>query len=191
MGPKFPEESYKFGIEENGSAEYVYGNIWAREQTTGPQRLIIAPTRGQVDLLLRLSRSMPAPYWLLYVLLVSRIDSRPGRYQVPAPLKPEEVEHFLTRFSKFLEGDARHHLWIGSENSLDLLVYDNHNVIYAYGDLDRFEQILTSSGIQQVESIPFPCPHSHNYHARFDKAEEDIMRFQDWRYFPLQYSDDL
>ena len=187
---KGTEKSYKFGTEESGSAEYVYGNVWAREQTTGPQRLIIAPANAHVDLLLQLSRRMPAPYWVLYVLVVSRTDATIGRYQCPAPLNVEDLEHFLTRFSKYFEGDARHHLWIGSETSPDLVVYDNHNVIYAYGDIERFEEVLHSLGMQQVESVQFPYPHSHNYHQEFDEVEQELLRSQDWKYFPLHDSDD-
>lgn len=184
-------KSYKFGIEDPASAEYVYANVWARERTTGPERLMIAPARSHVELLLQLSRKMPAPYWVLYVLVVSRTDAAVGRYQCPAPLNGEDLERFLTRFSKFFEGDARHHLWIGSENSTDLLVYDNHNVIYAYGDIERFEKVLNGLGMQQVEIVRFPCPHSHNYHQEFDQAEDELLRSQDWKYFPLQNSDDL
>jgi len=182
---------YKFGSEENGPAEYVYGDVWAREQTTGPVRLVIAPARAQIELITHLMQSMPAPYWILYVLLVSRTDAKPGRYQVPFPLEYAETENLLRRFSDFFETDARHHLWVGAEDNSDLLVYDNHNLIYAYGNISNFEQVLCREGLQQVDGIRFPCPHSHSYHPQFDSAEWEVLRSHEWKYFPLQDSDDL
>ncbi len=76
----------------------------------------------------------PEPFCILYVLTIPRSEERPGRYE-SAPVSREEARQFLSRFREFFENDARHHIWIKSIDGPDLLVYDKHNVIYAYGPL--------------------------------------------------------
>ena len=115
-----------------------YPNFWSVEPTTGPDRLVIAPAGDQVDVMRALCEEWPGDYFLLYVLLVPRLGTRePGRYQSPAPLSFERISEFCDRFRAFLQTDGRHHFWIGSCMESGLLVYDHHDVIYAYGDLDH------------------------------------------------------
>jgi len=71
-----------------------------------------------------------------------------------------------------------------------LLVYDNHDVIYAYGPLAEFEDILRSNGLTQCEAVSFPAPHTHRYNVEFDQQARDIMKHWEWIRFPLQESDD-
>jgi hypothetical protein len=182
-------QTYKFGTIDDGDRKFDYSNIWSREKTTGPSRLVIAPSGNQISLLIDLCRTMEAPFWILYVLLVPRGQAPAGRYQVPEPMPRKSMEDFLERFREFFEGDARHHVWIGSASSSDLLVYDNHNVIYAYGELQRFEQILTAHGLLKTENVQFPDPHTHNYNPEFDGDEADVLRMLDWKHFPLHEDD--
>jgi hypothetical protein len=170
--------------------EYVYGDVWIRERTTGPDRLMIAPSRSQIRLMTKMLRTMEPPYWILYVLLVSREDATPGRYQSPYTLESEETEKFLLRFSEFFEKDGRHHLWIGAEDRSSLLVYDNHNIIYAYGELPKFVAVLKSHGMLQSDIVRIPCPHSHNYNSEFDEQQREILKVWDWKYSPLRDGDD-
>ncbi|HEY0604736.1 MAG TPA: hypothetical protein VGD58_17590 [Herpetosiphonaceae bacterium] len=93
---------------------YIYPNIWEIEQTTGPQRLVIAPAAGHVDLLIELARLLPEPFGVLYILAVPRGGSEPGRYQNAQPCDRDDLEAFLRRFETFFESDARHHLWLFS-----------------------------------------------------------------------------
>jgi hypothetical protein len=183
--------SYKFGaIDPAGSeTEYCYANCWTEETTTGPTRLLIAPASRQADLLFQLSGCFTGPYWLLYLLLVSRIGKRPGRYQISAPVPRAELKLFLDQYREFLENDARHHLWIAGPQSTGLLVYDNHNVIYGYGPLACYKNVLTAAGLKGEEEIRYPVPHAHKYNAEFDAQEEVLLQEYEWRYSPLQESD--
>ncbi len=88
--------------------------------------------------MIRLLEAMSGPFWLLYVLVVNRDDSELGRYQCSEPQTQEDVEAFLKDFQAFLEKDGRHHLWIASASSSEMLIYDRHNVIYAYGSLSEW-----------------------------------------------------
>jgi hypothetical protein len=69
------------------------------------------------------------------------------------------------------------------------LVFDNHNMIYAYGDLDRYESELQARGFRRG-SVAIPTPHSHHYHAEFDQSEDELIAYWDWKKFPLEPDDD-
>jgi hypothetical protein len=169
---------------------HEYPNVWAVEKTTGPDRLVIAPASGHVHLLKALFSVLQGPFWILYVLLVSRKDNLPGRYQCPGPVSREECESFLVQYREYFEGDGRHHIWVGAEYGAGLLIYDHHNVIYAYGPLEEFKVVLRASGLTQTDHVRFPVPHTHHYHSHFDEQEERILKHWEWRRSELQSGDD-
>jgi hypothetical protein len=182
----------KLGLFENETTTpYTYPNVWARERTTGADRLVIAPAFDLVKLLHALSACMQEPFGLLYVLIVSRIDSSPGRYQDPEPLGRLQMLSFLESYSDFLEGDARHSFWIMSVADRSLLIYDQHNVIYAYGPLEKFEAILKDAGLKEAAEVRFPAPHTHFYNQEFDSEEARILKEFNWIHSPLRLGDDL
>src|SRR5688572_8250442 len=81
-------ERFKFGhLAPNGAdSVYHYPDVYDWERTTGPSRLVIAPSVRHVDLLIALTTCWRGPFGLLYVLNVPRGDASAGRYQSPAPL---------------------------------------------------------------------------------------------------------
>ena len=181
---------FKFGTRQGeNQVPFSYPNVWEQGHTTGPDRLLIAPASGHVALLRKLADVLPEPFGILYVLVVPRGGGEPGRYQSLYPCSRAEVDAFLTRFEAFFERDGRHHVWLLSLPASATLVYDNHNVRYAYGPLDEFKPILERAGLREGE-IRFPDPHSHNYHAEFDGEEAAVMAYDEWRHFPLKEQDD-
>jgi hypothetical protein len=167
-----------------------YPNVYALEQTTGPPRLIIGPAGDHVEVLLSLAEVWGKDYYLLYVLLVPRQGKRkPGRYQSPGPLSFEQVAAFCRHFGPFLQGDGRHHLWVGSTVNAGLLIYDQHEWIWAYGDLSAYIRMLQSRGFKEG-AVSLPAPHSHNYNSEFDAAEDDLAGYWKWAHFPLQPDDE-
>ena len=183
--------TFKFGYVDEAGVEtpYRHRNIWALEKTSGPDRLVIAPSSGQVEILLKLVAVMPEPYFLLYVLHTPRSDVAPGRYQSPEPVSLGQLIQFLGKFSNFLEGDARHDLWIGSPDKSFLLVYDRHQILFAYGPLDSFKSVLIDNRLQEANEVRLPAPHIHRYNQEFDPLAADLMNFWLWKQFPLQDSD--
>jgi hypothetical protein len=129
-------------------------------------------------------------FYLLYVLVVTRDHSKPGRYQSPEPVSKQDLFEFLNRFEKFLESDGRHHLWVKSIGGPDLLVYDRHNVIYAYGSLDKFKRILTTAGLAETTSIKIPDPHVHYYNQEYDADCRTLLKYWNWQHFPLGENDE-
>jgi hypothetical protein len=183
------ETIYKFGWIPNEHRSYEYPDTFAVEKTSGPERLVIAPSANHVSILIDLLQVMSEAFGILYVLVVPRGENEPGRYQTSNPVSREQAEEFLKRFREFFENDGRHDIWVASMSSPDQLVYDRHNVIYAYGSLPEFEKVLSGRGLTNVESVRFPSPHTHNYHAAFDQDEQDVLRHWDWRRSPLHESD--
>ncbi len=133
---------------------------------------------------------MNDPYGLLYVLHTPRGGAaEAGRYQSPEPINRDQLTSFLHRFGSLLEGDGRHHFWISAVDGSSLLVYDNHDVLYAYGPLADFEAILHDNGLKEVQEVLFPVPHLHRYNAEFDGLVDDLMHYWPWKRFPLLESD--
>lgn len=169
---------------------HLYSNHWTIQQTTGPARLIIGPRSDHIKLMLALSRVLAEPFGVLYVLLITRRGHTPARYQSPHPLARRDLEQFFQNFSYYFEGDGRHHIWLRSFPDDSTIVYDQHNVIYVYGELRQFEDILGKEGLQRGE-VSFPSPHSHYYNDEFDNEEERILKYWDWRQSPLMDNDHL
>jgi hypothetical protein len=184
------EAIYKFGWILNEERRYEYPNIFAVQQTSGAARLVIAPSANHISILLDLLQVMSEPFGILYVLVVPRGGNEPGRYQTANPVSREQTEQFVKRFSDYFGKDGRHDVWVGSMSGSGQLVYNRHNVIYAYGPLPEFEKVLLSRGLTNVEAVRFPSPHTHNYHAAFDQDEQDVFRYWNWRRYPLDESDE-
>lgn len=182
----------KFGILDphGDSVAYDYGNSYFRQPCGDSERLVIGPTSNQVKLLDELAAIFPAQrYYILYILLLSHAGRAPGRYQSPLIDCHEELQLFIWTFQTFFEGDGRHHLWIVSPDSPDLLVYDQHDVIFGYGDLEAFESVLKTHGYE-IREFWFPSPHAHGYDPANVNTEDDLMASFEWKFFELQPGDD-
>lgn len=182
---------YKFGTVDPEDRKWTYSDVWATEDTTGGgSRLIIAPVQGQIKLLAALLKIMTGPFWVLYVLVVPHGRREPGRYQCPDPQTAAGVGAFLNKFSEFLERDGRHNLWIASKSGSEMLVYDRHDVIYAYGPLISWSPLLAMRGLHEVPNVRFPSPHSHHYHSSLDPEEDRLLAYWDWHHTALKTSDE-
>jgi hypothetical protein len=181
---------YKFGWFPDGATDTPYepANTWARVTTPKLDRLEIAPRTDQIKLLQLLTKQMPEPFFILYVLVVPRMNAEPGRYQ-SSPLERGELEAFLLKYQDFLENDGRHNLWIrGEDNST--LIYDRHKVIYLYGQLEQAISILNEQGLKEAANICLPEPHSHHYNENFDGSQDGILQEFEWTHSPLRNGDE-
>ena len=181
----------KFGtLDSHGDlVAHDYGNVYFRQPCGDGERLVIGPTSQHVKLLDELAATFPGQrYGILYVLLLSHAGRTPGRYQSPLIECYDDLQLFIWTFQNFFEGDGRHHVWIASPDSSNLLVYDQHDVIFAYGDLDAFETILNNNHFAKKE-FWFPSPHAHGYDPANVNTEDELMRYFEWQYFNLHPSD--
>ena len=170
-------------------SRHHHSNTWLVQRTTGPDRITVGPSTDHVDLLLELANCWPGPYYLLYVLLTPRDGlNRSGRYQSEQLLSMDQIRDVCETYRDYLQGDGRHNVWIGSPRGKGLVIYDHHELIYGYGPIQEYINVVTSRGL--VKGTPvIPSPHTHNYHPAFDNEERKIMQLG-WIYSPLQNGDD-
>ena len=162
-----------------------YGKIYEAEES----RLTIAASTNQIELILKLVDTLKPPFYILYVLVISRLDNERGRYQSPLIESKEELTDFLLEYKKYFETDGRHHLWICTIDNSERLIYDQHNVIFAYGQTEKHIPILEREGFKE-QGFSFPIPHAHAYNDSNDKFEESILNYWDWSIFPLAEGDE-
>jgi len=136
----------------------------------------------------KLTECLFAPFHILYVLHTPRGEGVAGRYQSPL-VQDSELSDFLSRYSAFLKGDARFDLWIHSPGSNGTLVWDRHNLLYAYGPVECFTKALHGLGFSNGEPN-IPAPHQHFYREECDVDAFNILSAFSWRYSPLHPEDE-
>jgi hypothetical protein len=170
-----------------GSVEpYRHPKVWLREDAEGRARLRIGAGAGAgaMELVRALAAELHAPLTLLVVMRVPRVVDEPGRWE-SIEITHAELDLFAERFGELFEDDARAQLWVGEARGDNLLVLDEHDLIYAYGPLHRFEQVLRERGYAPGDPA-VPVPHEHRYQQQFDGLERDLRRRWAWhRTLPL------
>lgn len=184
---------FKLGVRQGPDGPFVahaHSHAWRLEHDeSGPPRIVAAPDRDQVGLLIELARTLPEPFLVVYVLLSMRTLRPPGRYQSTRPVSREQLEGFLSRFRAFLEEDGRHHLWIGAAAEPSTLVYDQHQVLSLYGRLDEYQPVLARAGMGEGPVI-VPPEHQHASHDELDGDEHALFAWWHWTWNPLEPEDD-
>ena len=136
----------KFGAGSEQREAHRHRNVFERQRfSDGQERLRIGPSRGHVDLMIELVECIPEPLRLLYILVMARGRDQSGRYEAASGMSFDDTEIFLKEFADFLQSDGRHHLWVASPG-FGTIVYDRHDVLYAYGPLDKFVGVLQAKG---------------------------------------------
>lgn len=181
---------YRLGhMVEGRELEHSHPRVLLMPSPEAPYQRILASVPGSdPDVLLRLVSRLEAPLVLLYVLHTSLGEAEPGRYQSPE-LSFQEVEGFFAEFRPFLSADARFDLWIYAPRQRATLVWDRHNLLYAYGPLECFAVELQSLGFEPGEP-EVPAPHAHHYHAALDPLARQLIERFDWRFSPLRLEDE-
>lgn len=175
---------FAVGALESPLEAYDYGNVFEQHENV----LKISASKDQIQLLLQLIEGLEPPFYVLYVLVVSRTEKELGRYQSPLFESKSELVDFLMAYKNYFETDGRHHLWIGSVKNNDLFVYDQHNVIFSYGNIEQCRNRLIKNNYVE-KAFVFPAPHVHCYHEQNDKYEEKLLSAFEWQLFPLQKQD--
>ena len=184
------ESGHKFTkmLGDNTFVDNEYGKIYEIEIYPRYSRLKIGADANQIELMLSLCENLNPPYYILYVLVVPRQGHEQGRYQSNLIESISDVRLFLNEYKEFFETDGRHHIWIGAANNSGLIIYDQHNVIFCYGDLERQTAFLQNHGFQE-KAFSFPVPHAHRYNEKNDKFEEKILQHWDWEISPVTNDD--
>jgi len=183
-------QKLKFSVFDNNNnhINYDYGNVYETDILESTQRLIIGTSSNQVDQILKLAETIEPPFYILYVLIINRLGHQEGRYLSPPIQTRQELEYFLTEYRAYFETDGRHSIWVGALDNSAKLIYDQHNVIFAYGMIENYLAVLKTFGFRS-KKFTLPKPHSHSYHSDNDKYEDKILEHWDWEYNPLEESD--
>jgi hypothetical protein len=170
---------------------YDYGNRYCRQTARGQTRLVIGPSKGHVDLMLELAQEFAdEPIYVMLVLLVPNAEAHEaGRYQSSAFETHAEVAQFVSSFRDYFESDGGHHFWVASTEGQRMVIYDQHNVLFAYGPIEKYEQRLIERGFRE-EKFWFPAPHGHGYGGINEVHEARLLAAEEWERFPLQPGDD-
>lgn len=159
-------------------------------ETLSPEtnRLRVGVPSGETAVVLNLARCLTPPFYLLYVLHTPRGEGEAGRYQSPQ-LSLEDVEAFISRFADFLTGDGRFDFWLHSPASEGTLMWDRHDLLYAYGPIEGFREELIQGGYAPGQPH-IPTPHRHHYRPEFDADARALLATYPWRYSPLRPEDE-
>lgn len=178
-------------VSEEVEGEWVDrlgAKVYLREIGSRRERLRLAMPANARSALRALAERLQAPHQLLYVLHTPRGEGEPGRYQ--SELLPDrELQAFLSRFEDFLWADARHDLWLRSAESGALVVWDRHNDVYCYGELDGFEEALDQLGFEPGSPPPL-ATHLHHYRVEFDADAAALLAALAWTRTPLRPEDE-
>ncbi|MGG2064144.1 hypothetical protein [Bacillus sp. S14(2024)] len=176
-------------ISKIGDRKFEYNNTWEIEEFPDFKRVVVAPKENHVNLMLDLAKMFQGPYGILYDLKVPRVSTHEaGRYQSPDVVSFKEVETYCLQFKSYFETDARHDIWIarvGETERKEMIVYDQHNIIYVYGDVEQICKLLNNRGFTEGE-VDIPVPHVHSYHDYNDQYETDMLNYHNWIHFPIQ-----
>lgn len=187
---KLLSSMHKLSVQEgNDWVEHSHPAVFCRQSIEGNVvRLAVGVPAGDSEVLRRLLACMKPPLYLLYVLHTPRGEGDPGRYQSPA-LGEHEVLSFLAEFAGLLGSDARHDVWVHSPEGSATLVWERHNVIYAYGPIGSFESALIQLGFG-TGKIGVDFPHQHHYRAEYDEAARAVLTRFNWSYSALRPEDE-
>ena len=158
------------------------------EQTAGPVRIVAAPSGRHAEVMLALAATLRDPFAILYVLHTPRGGSRAGRYQSP-PMDRAAVNQFFASFGEFFASDGRHDIWLRSFPDEATIVWDRHDLLYAYGPIELLEGVLHSHQLTRG-AVSIPSPHAHRYHQEWDHQEHAVLNAFQWIESPLQPQDE-
>jgi hypothetical protein len=176
---------FKLGSGAREWDAHAYKNEWYHDETSDSNsRLVIGASSNQIELITSLMDLLPEPFGILYVLIVSRLGHKDGRYQSLTPTSRNETCAFLNEYKDYFESDARHAIWILSLPVDAMLIYEQHNLIYGYRMPETVLGLLADKGFMKRE-FSIPDPHCHNYNEEFDSCEDAIFSKYEWKYFPL------
>jgi hypothetical protein len=167
---------------------HSYPPLYETQSTNTTERLVATIPNGDAAVFEKLVGSLTPPYLLLYVLHTPRTEGEAGRYQSP-PLSPAEFHALMSRFGAYFGADGRFDLWGYSPTEQATVVWDRHNLIYAYGPLESYATTLRALGFSQGK-CETPGPHTHHYRSENDTVAQELLSYLQWIQTPLRPEDE-
>ena len=172
-------------------SELKYEKKYAVKEKSSGGRLMVTPDKGHVKmtLILLAGENKNHSYSIAYFLLES-CQKAWGKYQSAKALSWDELENFCKKYTDYLETDARHNFGIRDNETKDTVIYDNHNVLYVFGNMEEKIEILENNGYKKVDKIVVPKPHSHFFYDENDDNELELIKNNEWIFTPVKIRDD-
>jgi hypothetical protein len=166
-----------------GWVPVTYSNCYQEQCISGVHRILIATSGSTTQLVVDLLAFFPGPYRLVYLLVTPPEGFEPMKYE-KENLSQRDLRELLETYKDFLESDARHHLWIHSEGAGGTIICDEHDWVYAYGNIEAVKQYLIENDFaDQAPEIPFP--HLHNESNSNDPMMQKLLNHFDWKAQPV------
>jgi hypothetical protein len=178
---------FKLGHCEDGVwQEHSYPPNFMVQATTGGARVLATSPGGDPLVFETLASELAPPLLILHLLHTPRGEGEAGRYH-SEDMSQQDVREFICQFGEFLKADGRCDLWIHSPTDQAAMVWDRHNLVHAYGRLDRYCEQLRGLGFGTGQpSIPHPHPHMHHYRNECDERARALLASREWHFSPLQ-----
>ncbi len=143
-------------------------------------RLIIGTNRSRVEVMLALAKQFSNGFTLGYETVSDRGRVERGKY-LSDTLSFDEIAEIMLQFRRLIEADARHHTFLFVAGTDNFFVLDEHDLIYAYGNLELHKSLLTQLGfIEKYFDLPFPHIHAYLDECDHEEAElASLMKLQD------------
>lgn len=164
--------------------EHSHAATFKRED----HRIVVGVPKGDPEVFTRLLATTEPPYFLLYVLHTPRGEDKAGQYQSPS-LTRSQVQDFIGRFKQFLSQDARFDFWAHSPGQNATIVWDRHNLLYAYGPLEEYLRELRALGFSAGAPSVLET-HVHHYHSELDAQARDLLSAMEWVWSELRPEDE-
>ena len=178
MRPKFSDIT----SDDADPVPHLWTSVYERTKRKVRDCVVVAVASSGIDLVLKLTEICPETFGILYVLVVPR-GAQSGRYQLKDWLDRASLGSYLEHYRAYFEGDGRHDIWVKPDDD-SLIVYDRHEILYLYGDLDGFCGVLEKLGYRQGE-VRVDFPHEHHYNFEFDNEQFSIVDSGDYIHFDL------
>jgi hypothetical protein len=166
---------------------FDYGNVYQRVSYGEEDSLKIGVSTEQVSLLQDLSSALNEPFEIMYIATELSRTVEPARYESMVTLDRAELALFFERYGEAFEKDGRHGLWVIAPNGL--LVFSQHDIIYAYGPLDSYDELLRGRDFTMRE-FSIPGPHFHFYDGNYDALVAQMMAERGWNRYELEPIDE-
>jgi hypothetical protein len=166
-----------------GWVPMTYKNCFVKQSISGVSRILIATSGSSTELVSDLLGFYPEPYRLAYLLVTPPDGFQPMKYEVEG-FSVKQVTEFFEQYRDFLEGDARHHIWIHSASGGGTLICDEHDWVYAYGAQEPVGKYLVERGFE-LEMPEIPFPHLHNESSSNDTVMRELLGHFEWKAQPV------
>lgn len=151
-------------------------------------RLIIGTCDSRTELILDLVEPLAEKFVLGYEVRIERGISPLGTYRSD-PLTFGDLKSVAAEFRKLFEQDARHHTFVFPQETVAMVVYDEHDLVFAYGDLADYRKRLLEKGFEE-SYFELPFPHIHSYLDEMDEVESRLLNSRKWTFTAMEGSHD-